>query len=222
MVKRIAKSFHGRILLISLMGTILCVLSYGMVFQITIRTVGQNQLADAMNANLDKEMEHLEFCYFTMVRMAQQMGEDGSIGSMLEDYLYSENNFEKYQRRRKLENEIVSIGFINNYVNMAIYMDSETKEELFDSVAFDDKDFAAGCVLQIGDNQFQALRKSKRKYNDSIVVSLLVENQVFDGRTLDIYIEMKSNIQDYAPDAVRGGRFLSFHAVGRRGESAVL
>ena len=38
---------------------------------------------------------------------------------MLEDYLYSENNFEKYQRRRELENEIVSIGFINNYVNLA-------------------------------------------------------------------------------------------------------
>ena len=87
MVKRIAKSFHGRILLISLMGTILCVLSCGMVFQITIRTVGQNQLADAMNANLDKEMEHLEFCYFTMARMMQQMGENGNIGGMVQDYL---------------------------------------------------------------------------------------------------------------------------------------
>ena len=78
-------------------------------------------------------------------------------------------------------------------------------------MAFKDKDFAAGCVMQIGENQFQALHKSKRKSSEIVVVSLLEERQVFDGRTLDIYIEMKSNIEDYAP---RGGRFLSFHAVG--------
>lgn len=205
MRERITKSLQGRILLISMIGLVACVLSVYMVSTITIQSIEQQRLENSLMANMDNEMNHLEFCYFTMVRMAQQMGQDGSIGSMLEDYLYSENNFERYQRRRELENEIVSIGFINNYVNMAVYMDSETKEELFDSVAFDDKDFASGCVLQIGDNQFQALRKSKRRYNDSIVVSLLVENQVFDGRTLDIYIEMKSNIQDYAPDADRGG-----------------
>lgn len=218
MREKITKSLQGRILLISMIGLVACVLSVYMVSSITIQSIEQQRLENSLMANMDNEMEHLEFCYFTMVRMMQQMGEDGSIGSMLEDYLYSENNFEKYQRRRELEEEIVSIGFINNYVNLAIYIDSDTKEELFDSVAFDDKDFDAGCVMQIGENQFQALRKSKRRYNDSIVVSLLEERQVFDGRTLDIYIEMKSNIQEYAP---RGGRFLSLHAAGRRRKGAV-
>ncbi len=202
MREKITKSLQGRILLISMIGLVACILSLYMVSSITIQSVEQHRLENSLMANMSNEMDHLEFCYFTMVRMMQQMGEDGSIGSMLEDYLYSENNFEKYQRRRELENEIVSIGFINNYVNLAIYIDSDTKEELFDSVAFKDKDFAAGCVMQIGENQFQALHKSKRKSSEIVVVSLLEERQVFDGRTLDIYIEMKSNIEDYAP---RGG-----------------
>lgn len=202
MREKITKSLQGRILLISMIGLVACILSLYMVSSITIQSVEQHRLENSLMANMSNEIDHLEFCYFTMVRMMQQMGEDGSIGSMLEDYLYSENNFEKYQRRRELENEIVSIGFINNYVNLAIYIDSDTKEELFDSVAFKDKDFAAGCVMQIGENQFQALHKSKRKSSEIVVVSLLEERQAFDGRTLDIYIEMKSNIEDYAP---RGG-----------------
>ena len=199
MREKITKSLQGRILLISMIGLVACILSLYMVSSITIQSVEQHRLENSLMANMSNEIDHLEFCYFTMVRMMQQMGEDGSIGSMLEDYLYSENNFEKYQRRRELENEIVSIGFINNYVNLAIYIDSDTKEELFDSVAFKDKDFAAGCVMQIGENQFQALHKSKRKSSEIVVVSLLEERQAFDGRTLDIYIEMKSNIEDYAP-----------------------
>ena len=95
-----------------MIGLVACILSLYMVSSITIQSVEQHRLENSLMANMSNEMDHLEFCYFTMVRMMQQMGEDGSIGSMLEDYLYSENNFEKYQRRRELENEMVSIGFI--------------------------------------------------------------------------------------------------------------
>lgn len=202
MRENITKSLQGRILLISMIGLVACAFCVYLVSSITIQSIEQQRLENSLLVNMDNEMAHLEFCYITMVRMMQQMGENGSIGSMLEDYLLSENNFERYQRRRELENEIVSIGFINHYVNLAIYIDSDTKEELFDSVTFEDQDFAAGCVLQIGENQFQALHKSKRKYNDRNVVSMLQERQNFDGRTLDIYIEMNSNILDYTP---RGG-----------------
>ena len=211
MREKITKSLQGRILLISMIGLVACAFCVYLVSSITIQSIEQQRLENALIVNMDNEMAHLEFCYITMVRMMQQMGENGSIGSMLEDYLLSENNFERYQRRRELENEIVSIGFINDYVNLAIYIDSDTKEELFDSVAFEDQDFAAGCVLQIGENQFQALHKSKRKYNDRNVVSMLEERRSFDGRTLDIYIEMNSNILDYAP---RGGHLPLLHAAG--------
>lgn len=209
MVKRITKSFHGRILLISLMGTILCVLSCGMVFQITIRTVGQNQLADAMNANLDKEMEHLEFCYFTMARMMQQMGENGNIGGMVQDYLDAENNFDKYTRKVELENEIVSVTFINQYVNFASYVDSQTKQELFDNGLLNSQAFGGfTTVKQIGNNKFQAIHRSSSWYNQNSVVSTFQEKQSFGGHELDIYIEMKTNIMDY-PVSGDGSFFLS-------------
>lgn len=156
-------------------------------------------MEDSLRANIDNEMEHLEFCYFTMVRMMQQLGEDGNIGAMLKHYLAADNNFDKFQRRRDLENAMLSAASVNTYVNFSIYMDSDTKEELFGSGAFDGR-AAAGeeCVTQIGENRFQVLHRSNSKYNDSVVASMLREKQHFRDRTLDIYIEMKSNIKDYA------------------------
>lgn len=201
-IKKIAKSFHGRILLISTIGIMACILSCYLAFNVTIRTVGQHQMEDAMKSNMDKELEHLEFCYFTMVRMMQQLGEEGSIGTMLCHYLQADNNFDKYQRKRELENEIVSIGFINNYVNFSTYVDSRTKEELFGSESFECENFsAAGCVSRIGENQFQVLHRSNSKYNNNFVVSMLREGQRFENRILDVYIEMKSNIADYVQEA---------------------
>ncbi len=209
MGRRITKSFHGRILLISLMGTVLCVLSCGLVSHITIRAVGQNQLEEAMLANLEKEMDHLEFCYFTMARMMHQMGENGSIGGMVRDYLEADNNFDRYLRKVELESEIVSATFINQYVNFASYVESETRQELFDNGLLNSQAFGGfRTVKQIGRNRFQVIHRSASWYNQNIVVSTLQENQDFGGQRMDIYIEMKTNIMDY-PRQGGGSPFLS-------------
>ena len=71
MRERITKSLQGRILLISMIGLVACVLSVYMVSTITIQSIEQQRLENSLMANMDNEMNHLEFCYFTMVRMAQ-------------------------------------------------------------------------------------------------------------------------------------------------------
>lgn len=200
MMKKITKSFRGRLLLISIIGLAVCVLSCGIVANITIRSIERSQMENSLRINMKNEMEHLEFCYFTMSRMMQQLGEEGNIGAILEDYLAADNNFDKFQRRRELENAMLSVSTINTYVNFSIYMDSDTKEEIFNSDAFDGRKAAGeGCMTQIGENRFQVLHRSNSKYGDSVVVSMLREKQHFWNRTLDIYIEMKSNIKDYVP-----------------------
>lgn len=207
MMKKITKSFRGRLLLISIIGLAVCSLSCGIVANITIRSIERNQMENSLRMNMKNEMEHLEFCYFTMSRLMQQLGEKGNIGTMLEDYLAADNNFDKFQRRRELENAMLSASTINTYVNFSIYMDSDTKKEIFNSEAFDGRRAAGeGCMTQIGENRFQVLHRSNSKYSDSVVVSMLREKQHFGNRTLDIYIEMKSNIKDYVPG---GDSFLS-------------
>ena len=113
---------------------------------------------------------------------------------------------------------MLSAASVNTYVNFSIYMDSHTKEELFGNSSFDGIGASGeACVTQIGENRFQVLHRSNSRYNDSVVASMLREKQYFQNRTLDIYIEMKSNIQDYD---IRGGRFLSLHTVGSVGKNS--
>ena len=76
MREKITKSLQGRILLISMIGLVACILSLYMVSSITIQSVEQHRLENSLMANMSNEIDHLEFCYFTMVRMMQQMGED--------------------------------------------------------------------------------------------------------------------------------------------------
>ncbi len=207
MREKITKSFRGQLLLISVTGLVVCSLSCYIVAVITIRSIEKNQMENALRMNMKNEMAHLEFCYFTMSRMMQQLGEEGNIGAMLEDYLASDNNFDKFQRRRELENAMLSASAINTYVNFSVYIDSDTKEEFFGSDAFDGRSVSGEeCMTQIGVNQFQVLHRSNSKYSDNVVVSMLRENQHFWNQTLDIYIEMKSNIKDYVPG---GDSFLS-------------
>lgn len=207
MREKITKSFRGRLLLISIIGLVVCSLSCYIVAIITIRSIEKNQMENSLRMNMKNEMEHLEFCYFTMSRMMQQLGEEGNIGAMLEDYLIADNNFEKFQRRRELENAMLSASAVNTYVNFFVYIDSDTEEAFFCSDAFGGRSVAEErCMTQIGENQFQVLHRSNSKYSDSVVVSMLREKQHFWNQTLDIYIEMKSNIKDYIPG---GDSFLS-------------
>lgn len=219
-MEKIRKTIHGRILLVSMIGIVACVLSCYLVFYITARSIEQQQLEGVMKANMHRELEHLEFCYFTMVRMMEQLGEDGSTGTMLKNYLRADNNFDKYQRKREVESEIVSLSSINNYVNLSAYIDSETKKELLGKGSFDTEDLSSkGFVSQIGENQFQVLHRSISNYNNSFVVSMLREQQRYEDRTLDIYIEMKANIKDYPSP---GDGALSYLAMQLDGNGKVL
>ena len=214
MKKKIMKSFQGRILLISMIGIMACILSCCTISYITIRTVGRNKVEESMNLNMDSHLEHLEFCYLTMVRMMQQMGEAGNIGTILQDYLNTENNFEEYLLKQKLVDEMVSIGFMNLYINFAGYVDSETKVELFGNNLLNGETIASyPGVKQIGDNRFQAIHRSTSRYNSDIVVSMLRENQTFNDQNFDIYIEMKTNIPDFNEEN-RDGSFLFLQLSG--------
>lgn len=209
MKRKIMKSFQGRILLISMMGIMTCVISCCIISYITIRTVGRNKLEEAMNMNMDKQMDHLEFCYLTMARMMQQMGENGSSGAKLRDYLNAENNFEEYLLKRELEEEVISLGFLNLYINFAAYVDSETKIEMFGNALLKGQNIASyPCVKEIEDNHFQVIHRSASRVNQDIVVSMLRENQQYAGRNFDIYIEMKTNIPYYEENRKDDGVFL--------------
>lgn len=199
-MKSLRTSVRGRLILISLLGIFSGILGCVMISKVTIDGIGQQQLERTMRSRLSDEVSHLEVCYLTMVRLMMQLENGGSVGEIVQEYVNADNNFDRYVRKRELQNELVSAAFTNLYVSSIVYIDSEDQIELLEGLPIEVENNTYGSnmdVMQIGDNYFQAMHSSDTRFGNDIVVSLLRRNQDFGGRTLDIYIEMKSNITEY-------------------------
>ena len=202
-MKKLGTSIRGRLALISLLGVFLGIIGCVVISKVTIDGIGQQQLEMTMRANLTEEVQHLEVCYFTMLRLMMQLGNEGATGQLALEYVEADNNFTKYIKKKELQSELVSISFTNLYVNSLAYIDTDTQLELLENLSIEEEisTYASNfSVFQIGENQFQAMHNSDTRFGSSIVVSLLRENQKFGDRNLDIYVEMKSNIMEYGKE----------------------
>lgn len=202
-MKRLGTTIRGRLIIISLLGIFSGIIGCVMVSKVTIDGIGEQRLERTMRTKLTEEVNHLEICYLTMVRLMMQLGSEGTTGQIARDYVSADNNFDKYVKKKELQDELVAVAFTNLYVSSLTYIDSETQLELLENLPIEvEKPYSSNIdVFQIGENIFQAMHRSSTMYGDNIVVSLLSKNQRFGDRDLDIYIEMKSNITEYEMDA---------------------
>lgn len=199
-MKKMRTSIRGRLILISLLCILLGIIGCVIISNATIKRIGQQQIERTMRTRLSEEMEHLETCYFTMIRLMLQLSKEGSAGQMVLDYVDVDNNFDKYVKKRELQNELVTITFPDMYVNFLAYIDSDTQTELLEElpIEVENTSYLSNInVFQIGDNIFQAMHCSDTRFRSGVVVSVLRVNQPFGSRNLDIYIEMKSNVVEY-------------------------
>lgn len=199
-MKKLGTSIKGRLIIISLLGILAGIIGCVMISKVTIEGIGQRQVESTMQLKLTEEVEHLETCYFTMIRLMLQLNTQGTTGQMVEDYFTADNNFDKFIRKRDLQEELVTIAFPALYINFLAYIDSGTQIELLEGLPIETENASYSNnidVFQIGDNIFQAMHDSDTRFGNSVVVSLLQKNQPFGDKNLDIYIEMKSNITDY-------------------------
>lgn len=199
-MKKMGSSIRGRLIIISLLGIFSGIIGCVMISKVTIDGIGQQQLERTMRTELETEVDHLELCYLTMVRLMMQLESGGSTGQLAQEYVDADNNFDLYVKKTELQNDLISVAFTNLYVNSLVYIDSESQQELLEKLPIEIKNNTYSNnrdVFQIGENQFQAMHRSDTRYGNHIVVSLLRRNQRFGDRELDIYIEMKSNITAY-------------------------
>lgn len=191
-MRKLGTSIKGRLIFISLLGILLGIIGCVMISKVTIEGIGQRQMESTMQIKLAEEVEHLETCYFTMIRLMLQLNTQGTTGQKVENYFTADNNFDKFIQKRDLQEELVTIAFPALYVNFLAYIDSDTQIELLEELPIETENASYSNninVFQIGNNIFQAMHDSDTRFGNSVVVSLLQKNQQFGDRNLDIYIE---------------------------------
>jgi len=199
-------SLKRRLTFIIILVTILSLAATIMVSYVALQSVGRDKTENYLRTSLLQLTEQMSQSYYNMIRIAEQMNPDGSIGSIVDTYLSEDNKYELYRKRSLIRNELLDIELPNSYVNYIMYYDPDTKTSLFEDGIPDisNDSFDLPVLAEIGSSVYHGIHKSNRAFIERDVISLLQSVQFSNQKTLYTYIEMKMNTNDYIDYADEG------------------
>lgn len=191
-------SIRQRLVAIILMVTIVSLISLVVVSYAALHSMEKNKTEATLKLSLNQMTEHMDEAYFSMIRITQQMKENGFIGALLLDYMSQKNAFYIYKTKRKLSDELINVSFPNSSVNFASYYDSYNHKCLFDEnlmVPGYDLLNAPELVTAAGDS-LRGLSATKTKKSNGLVISMLGQDS-YQDKQLYTYVEMNVKVDDY-------------------------
>ncbi len=191
-------SIRQRLVAIILMVTIVSLMSLVVVSYAALHSMEKNKTEATLKLSLNQMTEHMDEAYFSMIRITQQMKENGFIGALLLDYMSQKNAFYIYKTKRKLSDELINVSFPNSSVNFASYYDALNGKCLFDEnlmvPGYDLLD-APELVTAAGDS-LRGLSVTKTKKRNGLVISMLGQDS-YQDKQLYTYVEMNVKVDDY-------------------------
>lgn len=191
-------SIRQRLVVIILMVTIVSLMSLVVVSYAALHSMEKNKTEATLKISLNQMTEHMDEAYYSMIRITQQMKENGFIGALLLDYMSQKNAFYIYKTKRKLSDELINVSFPNSSVNFASYYDSLNHKCLFDEnlmvPGYDLLD-APELVTAAGDS-LRGLSATKTKKSNGLVISMLGQDS-YQDKQLYTYVEMNVNVDEY-------------------------
>ncbi len=191
-------SIRQRLVAIILMVTIVSLMSLVVVSYAALHSMEKNKTEATLKLSLNQMTEHMDEAYFSMIRITQQMKENGFIGALLLDYMSQKNAFYIYKTKRKLSDELINVSFPNSSVNFASYYDALNGKCLFDEnlmvPGYDLLD-APELVTAAGDS-LRGLSATKTKKRNGLVISMLGQDS-YQDKQLYTYVEMNVKVDDY-------------------------
>lgn len=197
------KNTRKQTLKAKMMGTVmLCALvsivAAGMVSYMTIRIIQDDSIQDHMKLYLDHITENTDRAYFDMLNIANQMGPNGLIGSVVETYLAAQDPFDLYVGQKTLREELVGLGYVNTKLIGANYFDAQKGKELVSCMTarkLDRQYLGVPSVAECAGNRMQAAHEDYLGIGGRTVFSVS-KNAVFgNGTDLDIYVEVEAGME---------------------------
>lgn len=187
-----------RIVLLFGVGTLVPFVIVVLVSHLTIASIQTNQIQGRIQTNLREIQWNLENALENLNHVSQQLALEGSIGSLLEEFMTSEDSFERATLRAKIKSEIALVSYTNPNVGFMMYTFDGGKTHDFESYPQVRKvDWA---TLPLLESHYQVSyygpHRSLVPINGRIVLSVLrrVDNPAFqDG---SVYLETGFKLAD--------------------------
>lgn len=192
------KTLKAKMLAILLLCAMTSLSAAGAVSYMTIYMIRNDSIEDNMKLYLDRITQDSDNAYYDMLSIVNQMEPGGLIGNLTENYLEAEDNFERFQRQRTLREELIGLGYINTNLVGASYYDSKEKREFIGDMnvkALEGEQFSFPEVVECAGNTMQSAHASCLGISKSPVLSVTREGIFGNGKRLDIYAEIKMDLE---------------------------
>jgi len=198
-VTRKVYSLRRRLMLIMVFGILVWCAVVIVIFRFSFRISENSRMENGMKSDIAQLTKQLDEDYYSLLKMSQQMTQEGSIGSAFDDYLQAKEPYDKIEESSNVTSSINTMIF--NYDTGALasyfYLDGQKEIPLFSNLPVRDNPFAQPFPMLSKSNeiQFHSFHTCLNVLSDKQVISLIRKVNFSNGNYL-IYAETHVGIEE--------------------------
>ena len=191
------QTLKAKMLWILMLCALTSLLAAGVVSYMSLRMIRDDSIEDNMKMYLDQITRDMDSAYYDMLSIVNYMSPGGLIGNVTEKYLGAADNYERFLEQRSLREELAGLGYVNTKLIGASYYDRAEKRDFIGNMnirELDGSQLHLPEVVECAGNVLQAVHGSCLGIGDSPVISVSREVVFGNGKRLDIYAEIESEM----------------------------
>ncbi|MCM3631218.1 histidine kinase [Paenibacillus glycanilyticus] len=189
-------SLRKRIMVFLTIGFAGCAILMASVSYNAIYTMQRDKIKTSMAFDLYQQTTKLNQMYNNLLQVTQQMTPEGTVGHLMESYVYAEDTYSQRLLSRDISYNIGLITFSNPSLQLVMYYNPANGQASYSNLPLrgDFKLQSLPNVASTGELKYQSPHKSLCRFSDDQVISVTREVQFSDGTQLVVYVEVKSDI----------------------------
>lgn len=193
------KTLHQRLSFIVIVEISVSLLLLILVSYQTIQSIEKNKLMTSMVYSLQQITDKMERSYMDMVQISQQMSPQGVVGYQLDSFFMSQTNYDRFQIKQQISENLVKISFANSSIGNRMYFDPASNEYYFYNFAAREgfSPLKLDFLRKNGSVYYHPLHQSATMATGTWqVLSVAREITLGNGAELVIYIEARLEAEE--------------------------
>ncbi|NIK69025.1 MULTISPECIES: histidine kinase [unclassified Paenibacillus] len=189
-------SLRKRIMVLLTIGFVGCAILMASVSYNAIYTMQHDKIKTSMAFDLYQQTTKQNQMYNNLLQVTQQMTPEGTVGHLMETYVYTADIYSQRLLSRDISYNIGLITFSNPAMQLVMYYNNASGQAAYSNlpVRTDFKLESLPDVAGMGELRYQSPHKSLCRFSDDLVVSVTREVTFSDGTKLVVYVEAKTDI----------------------------
>ncbi|WP_248756430.1 histidine kinase [Paenibacillus sp. ATY16] len=189
-------SLRKRIMVLLTIGFVGCAILMASVSYNAIYTMQHDKIKTSMAFDLYQQTTKQNQMYNNLLQVTQQMTPEGTVGHLMETYVYTADIYSQRLLSRDISYNIGLITFSNPAMQLVMYYNEASGQAAYSNlpVRADFKLESLPDVAGMGELRYQSPHKSLCRFSDDLVVSVTREVTFSDGTKLVVYVEAKTDI----------------------------